>query len=329
VLDENVIGGFVREHYGAGPHRLRTDRLRGGLVTTGTARVRVYGGDDLRRNLGSFVVKPLARSGLREVNVQRALQDTTGLDIAPKLLGSADGGNNLVYVFFEWVSPSARWPWRDTATAALVLERLAHLHAVEAGEVTATVADWDYGAELDASARCTVEIYTRGDKPLKRPMLRALQRTASRLGPIRRQLAAFSGSALLHGDAHPGNAVIRRSRTAPRAVLLDWGRARIGSPLEDVSSWLQSLGFWEPQARRAHDTLLRRYIRTRGLATAITRQFRDAYWLAGACNAFAGALLYHLAVMNDPARSRAVRATSARAAADWLRIVRRADECWR
>jgi aminoglycoside phosphotransferase (APT) family kinase protein len=283
----------------------------------------------LRRNLGSFVVKPLPRSGLREVNVQRALQKATRLDIAPKLLGSAAAGDDLVYVFFEWVSPSARWPWRETAAAALVLERLAHLHRIETREVAATVADWDYGAELEASARRTIEIYTQGDKPLTRPMLRALQRTAARLGLIRGQLAAFSGSAVLHGDAHPGNAVIPRWRTSPRAVLLDWGRARIGSPLEDVSSWLQSLGFWEPQARRAHDTLLWRYVRARGLATAITRQFRDAYWLAGACNAFAGALLYHLAVMNDSARSQAARATSARAAADWLRIVRRADDCWR
>ena len=71
------------------------------------------------------------------------------------------------------------------------------------------------------------------------------------------------------------------------------------------------------------------YLRARGLAAGLTRQFRDAYWLAGACNAFAGALQYHLAVMNDPARPPAARATSTRAAADWLRIVRRADECLR
>jgi aminoglycoside phosphotransferase (APT) family kinase protein len=160
-------------------------------------------------------------------------------------------------------------------------------------------------------------------------MLRALERLSSRIGPIRRQLAAFTGTAVLHGDAHPGNALIPRSRNGARVVLLDWGRARAGSPLEDVSSWLQSLGFWEPQARRAHDTLLSRYIRYRAIGTGLTRQFRDAYWLAGACNAFAGALRYHLSVMNDSSRAPRERVISRLAAADWLRIVRRADECWR
>jgi hypothetical protein len=118
-------------------------------------------------------------------------------------------------------------------------------------------------------------------------------------------------------------------------VLLDWGRARIGAPLEDVSSWLQSLGFWEPEARRRHDTLLRRYLTCRGGPDRLDRGLRDAYWLAGACNALAGALRYQVAVADGwrrpAARARAVaaRAVAARAARDALRVVRRADACWR
>jgi aminoglycoside phosphotransferase (APT) family kinase protein len=138
------------------------------------------------------------------------------------------------------------------------------------------------------------------------------------------------GSAVIHGDAHPGNVVLQGVPGGPRAVLLDWGRARLGSPLEDVSSWLQSLGLWEPEARRRHDTLLRRYLTGRGLPDRLDRPLRDAYWLAGACNVLAGALRYHLAIAggwgNPGPRT---RAESVRAARDCLRVVRRADACWR
>jgi hypothetical protein len=45
--------------------------------------------------------------------------------------------------------------------------------------------------------------------------------------------------------------------------LIDWARARRGSPFEDVASWLHSLGCWEPEARRRHDSLLTDVISTR------------------------------------------------------------------
>src|SRR5919108_667753 len=82
--------------------------------------------------------------------------------------------------------------------------------------------------------------------------------------------------------------VIRGRGPGSRAVLLDWARARRGSPLEDVSSWLQSLGYWELEARRRHDTLLRRYLKARAFAGELSRAVRDAYWLAAACNVLAG-----------------------------------------
>ena len=138
------------------------------------------------------------------------------------------------------------------------------------------------------------------------------------------------GLAVIHGDVHSGNATVRGERGTERAVLLDWGRARLGSPLEDVSSWLQSLGYWEPEARRRHDTLLRRYLAVRGLPTHLGSDLRSAYWLASSCNALAGALRYHLVVADGwgGAPSRA-RAEAARAARDHLRVIRRADAVWR
>jgi hypothetical protein len=145
------------------------------------------------------------------------------------------------------------------------------------------------------------------------------------------------GPAVVHGDAHPGNAVLRPGRAAPgaaagvgvRPVLLDWGRARLGSPLEDVSSWLQSLRYWEAEARRRHDRLLGRYLAARGLAGPPSRDVRDAYWLAAACNVLAGALRYHLTVATGWGNPTPTRRTGAlRAARDCLRIIRRADACW-
>jgi len=113
------------------------------------------------------------------------------------------------------------------------------------------------------------------------------------------------------------------------AVLLDWGRARFGSPLEDVSSWLQSVGYWEPEVRRRHDTLLRSYLRARDLSDHLSPELRELYWMAAACNAMSGALRYHLAVMLDSTRSGEERSGAFCALQDSLRIIRRADICWR
>jgi aminoglycoside phosphotransferase (APT) family kinase protein len=148
----------------------------------------------------------------------------------------------------------------------------------------------------------------------------------SALPAIRSRL--MSGAVLLHGDAHSGNVAIRKRGGSLQAVLFDWGRTRIGSPLEDVSSWLQSLGYWEWQARRRHDTLLQIYLAARGLNPVLTSELRELYWLAGASNALSGALGYHLSFVNENWCAE-VRAQHALAACDWMRIIRRADACWR
>ena len=131
----------------------------------------------------------------------------------------------------------------------------------------------------------------------------------------------------IHGDLHPGNVLCRGRGGSPGAggevVFLDWARARIGSALEDVSAWLQSLATWEPEMHRRHDTLLARYLTARGLAPRLTGELRDLYWLAAASNALAGALGFHLAVLADrPTYD--PHAPSARSARGWLRALRQA-----
>jgi hypothetical protein len=103
--------------------------------------------------------------------------------------------------------------------------------------------------------------------------------------------------------------------------VLHWGRARVGSPMEDLMSGLHSLGLWELSARRIHDAMLTEHRRACGSPDGLPDSYnRSLSWLAGACNAMAGALRYHLAVSADPERAPEDRWKSARAAADWLRI---------
>jgi hypothetical protein len=319
---------FAQESFGSG-FRIEMLPLHGGLEAEAISRVVVR-----RRGkpIGSFVAKPFCGAAARELDVYRFLRTTAQTGLAPKLLGwrYTSRSKNVGYVFLEWVEPDRCWPWQDLAASSLVLQQLATLHRsrpVLSSTILATY--WDYESELIQSSHLTLEAYRRGFmaglRPGGRPMLPALERLLSTLPRLRRELIAFTGTTLVHGDAHPGNAVIRK-RTA---VLLDWARARIGSPLEDVSSWVHSLASWEPEARRRHDTLLRHYRAVcSDSPSTLSADFREACVLAGACNALAGALRYHLAVLQDRERSDREQFDSYQAAADWLRIIRRADLCF-
>ena len=106
-------------------------------------------------------------------------------------------------------------------------------------------------------------------------------------------------------------------------ILIDWARARVGSPREDVASWLHSLGCWEPRARRRHDTLMRAYLDSRRVPCAFDSELRVEYWLASVSNGLSGAIRYHLAVVADPAATRAAHANSSTALMAWERVVRR------
>jgi Ser/Thr protein kinase RdoA (MazF antagonist) len=122
---------------------------------------------------------------------------------------------------------------------------------------------------------------------------------------------------------HPGNVLIRA--TPPRQVtLIDWSRARVGSPLEDVSSWLHSLGCWEPRARQRHDSLLRAYLEARRIPQRLETTLRRDYWFASASNGLAGAIRYHLCIAGDQGRPDELRQSSRRLVREWERVIRRA-----
>jgi aminoglycoside phosphotransferase (APT) family kinase protein len=191
---------------------------------------------------------------------------------------------------------------------------------------------WDYDAALRQSGYETLEalervIWERGAAQL-RGAVPLTRRLVEALPAIRRTLLPPSHPVWIHGDLHPGNILLRRGETGVEPVLLDWARARLGSPLEDVSAWVQSLGHWEPQARRFHDTLLRTYLTAQGLEPVLDREFRHRYWMAGACNALSGALRYYLVAVQQ-ARTPTAQAKALALAQKWLHLLRRADESWR
>ena len=334
-MSADRLAAFVARHWGE-PRGLRLEvrPLRGGLESAGVAEVTARFSDAHDRPRSAvFVVKALEGTAAREPDIYQHLVSPLGGEIAPALLGIERDGPARCLLFLERIRPVRRWPWREEAAARRLLESLAHLHATADPVKTREIlADWDYESELFERTRSAAEALETlprdQDFAHLRQGLGSLRRIGEDLPEVRRQLLAFSplGTAAIHGDAHPGNAMVR---SGERPVLLDWGRARLGSPLEDVSSWLQSLGYWEPAVKRRHDTFLAGYLAARGLPARADRELRDAYWLAGASNALSGALLVHLRTSRDAPPGSRQRAAAVQAAADALRVIRRAVSCWR
>jgi Phosphotransferase enzyme family len=334
-IGTHSLAAFVAQCWGE-PRGLTLEvrALRGGLESAGLAEVTARFSDarDRPRSFG-FVVKRLEGKPAREADIYLRLVSLLGGSIAPALLGVEHEGSAKCLLFLERVRPFRRWPWRDEEAARRLLGRLAHLHSTAAPvQAQKVLSDWDYESELAERTRLAAEVLEalpREESFLRlRTGLGPLRRIEEVLPELRRQLLAFAplGTATIHGDAHPGNALVR---SGDRPVLLDWGRARLGSPLEDVSSWLQSLGYWEPAAKRRHDTLLAGYLAARGLPARAERELRDAYWLAGASNALSGALLVHLRTAREAPPESRQRTVAVQAAEDALRVIRRADACWR
>ena len=334
--DVASVRAMLARMHDADPGELHLEHraLRGGLESASVTRLAVRYRDGLGKpRLQTMVMKRLAGQAAREASVYQALLSGCP-EVAPRLLAADRPAPDRAVLYLEALRPVTRWPWREVAATRSVLERIALVHQLQPPrEALADLSRWDYENELLASARRTLEQLERVRRSAPvgiRHGIRWVRRLVEALPSVRRQLLAFRplGAAVIHGDLHSGNVILRRRGGRMEPVLLDWGRARIGSPLEDVSSWLQSLGEWEPEARRRHDTLLASYLTARGLDRRLGKDLRAAYWLAGASNALAGALFYHLWIMADERSSAARSAGALRAAQQWLRILRRADACW-
>lgn len=322
-----------REGRPPGELQLQIRPLAGGLEAPSIHHVTARYRDARHRpRVISLVVKQLQGTAVREALVYRQLVADHASDLSPRLLDVDYSSPGKAFLYLEAVRPIRRWPWRESQMVARVLEGLARLHGIVMGsDAAGALSSWDYDTDLQTSAERTLRFLERaGREPLLSGLGRhgpAVRRVVEKLPVLRQQLLSFApfGNGPVHGDVHPGNALVRRRQRGQQPALLDWSRARIGSPLEDVVSWLQSLGYWEPEARRRHDTLLGEYLLARGENPRPSDDLRAAYWLAGASNALAGALRYHLWVAADGRAPADRRARAAHAANDWLRVIRRAD----
>lgn len=272
---------------------------------------------------GRFVVKELRPGFLRESDIYELLWKHLDEPPTPRVFGVQTVGDAR-YLYLEDLQPVSSWPWRDTLLTASVCRELARLH--DSPALPPAMFAWDYEAELAASAESTlaVAVLARdagGIRYWRR--LGDLKRVVRGLASMRSRLLA-SAATVIHGDVHPGNVILRTGHPEMQVALIDWSRARIGSPLEDVASWLHSVGCWEPQARRRHDTLLRAYLDARVVPMPLSPELRMDYWLASASNGLAGAIRYHLAVVGDQSATEAMQYESRHALAEWERVIRRA-----
>jgi hypothetical protein len=293
------------------------ERVRGGLESeVALARVTTTAPHVPRQ----LVIKVLGGDGVREAGIYAALGRHLRLSPSPRIFGEQILAEQH-YIYME-VVPAVIWPWSQTGHAAAVCQELAQLHAAA---LPPEPFAWNYDDLLTVSAARTLDLAQHlrdatGTRYWSR--LGDLRRVIDALPVLRAQLLGAE-SVVIHGDVHPGNAMVRDTGEHARVTLIDWGRARVGSPMEDVASWLHSLGCWEPAARRRHDTLLRAYCVARGLQWPASATLRRLYWFAAVSNGLSGAIAYHLGVIADPTRDDVSRANSRTALHAWTRVVRR------
>jgi aminoglycoside phosphotransferase len=323
---KRVVEAFVCRRWAVPRNRLRLvmQPVGGGLESV-VARISISATFPRAGLPDRLIVKRLPASARREADVYGLLWTHVEQPPTVRVLGVQTSGDTRL-LYLEDVQPRTTWPWAETACAAAVCRELARFH--ENAALPRAAFAWDYEAELRRSAESTLAVAVGARDAANSRIWRRvgdLRRVVAALRHIRAQLAA-TGPVVIHGDVHPGNVILRdvRDDAAHAVALIDWGRARLGSPLEDVASWLHSLGCWEPAARRRHDSLLRAYLDSRRDRWVLDARLRELYWYASASNGLAGAIRYHLAVLGDPAAASPARADSRRALIAWERVVRRA-----
>lgn len=330
---ETTTAAMLRAKFGAELPSVQIFRspIVGGLESKTVERITAhFRTQDGRLKRRRFVVKQLEGLAVREADVYREIGRKLRSQLAPDVLGMVRHSDHRVDLFLDHVESISPWPWRDLPASSSVIDRLAELH-VSSREGSLDLPAWNYEDDLHMSAVATLiqldRLRASADfSTFAKKERRSLVRLVSNLRTRRSGLLAFDqfGSTVLHGDVHPGNVIVRRRRGAAEPLLIDWGRARIGSALEDVSSWLHSLGYWEPEARRRHDTLLKRYLHDVGYEHGLKSEVREGLWMASASNALAGALR-HYCVIAEHANTAEQRAAAAHSARNWLRVIVRAD----
>lgn len=308
---------------------LKITKLSGGTEAVGVYRIVASCQDGQgRRRQRRLILKHLTGRSRREATILRDLVARDECGLLPQLLGTFDDGKGNTFLGLEEVRQSVAWPWRDTRAGSSLMRKLGEFHVTPHYDGLVST-DWNYEAELALRAEdtraCLEQCRRNPDLSGLTRSLRFVDRLVRELPRLRQALLREKPfeARLIHGDVHSGNALIRRgSKLQP--VLIDWGRARLGSPLEDVSSMLQSLRFYEPAVLQRHDRLLKDYLTGTGSQRHISDSLRGAYWTAGASNALAGALAWHLMLASDEQRPKRQRHTAYCAARDWLRIIRRA-----
>jgi aminoglycoside phosphotransferase (APT) family kinase protein len=318
---DSRVKAFVARQWGVPEDSItvQVEPLQGGLESL-VARARITHAD--RRPIPGLVVKELQSGFEREAGIYEVLWRHLEPPPAVRVLGS-DVTAHATYLYMEDAESISSWPWWDTALAAVVCRALAHLHD-SSPSLPRDAFSWNYEAALSRSAESTLEAANAArDKSGRRYWRRLgdLRRVVGMMPAIRLRLLS-QGATVIHGDVQPGNVILRPGSPHPQAAFIDWARARIGSPLEDIASWLHSLGCWEPQARRRHDTLMRAYLEAGRVRRPFAADVRFDYWLASASNGLAGAIRYHLAVLSDSAATESARYDSGRALREWERVVR-------
>lgn len=305
---------------------LETETLRGGLVSERVERVTArYRDAKGTARLTRFVVKHLVGAARREAEVYRKVAHAVG-EYAPKVLRVEERAEETL-LYLEWVSSAVRWPWRDFDATRDATAHLALLH--QRLQSVPDAPDWDYEREVEATATKTLrvveELPREGELASVRRALPAVRRLTGQLRRARHELlhATALPGCVIHGDVHPSNVILRTRGGVSQPVLLDWARLRHGSPLEDLSPWLQSLSHWEPMVARRHDRMLTSYLRTLGISET-TPALRDAYWLAAGLNALAGALIWNVMLAQQETKPRAHK-DAVMCAQAWARCVTQAD----